>query len=165
MTGEILRVAGAALLLLAAVGFIRLYRAYLGTRVAFFDEFISLIGDLRRHISTHRGSVAEIVAAHSGGRLGEVGFATAYKASGSLCKAFSDVRGQVNMPEDALRSLSEYFRTYGTGYTADELAAADGEIATLERMAKAEKEASLRSQKAASATAVAIALGLVVLLV
>lgn len=165
MTGGILRVVGAALLLLAATGFIRLYRAYLHTRVAFFDEFISLIGDLRRHISTHRGSVAGVVAAHSGGKLGEIGFVTAYEASGSLYKAFSEVRGRISMPEDALRSLDEYFRTYGTGYTADELAAADAEIATLERMAKAEKEASLHSQKAASATAVAIALGLVVLLV
>lgn len=165
MTGEILRAAGAVFLLLGAVGFIRLYRAYLGTRVAFFEEFLALLRDLGRHISTHRGSLREVVAAHSAGRLGEIGFTTAYEQTGSLDAAFSRVRASITLPEEALSSLGEFFRNYGRGYTADELAATDREIAVLGEMAAAEREASARALKTASATAVAVALGTVVLLV
>ena len=160
-----MRAVGACLFLLAALSVIRLYRAYLGTRVKQFEAFCSLIAGLRRHISTRLCSARGYILSLDDATLVGVGFIDAYAELGDLCLSFLRIKDKLSLTEEGLRILEGYFSSFGKGYMDAEIKAADICLEELSEAARKSREDGERALRTVSAFAVAAAAGAAILLI
>jgi len=160
-----MRLIGATSVLLAALSFVRLYRAYLGTRVKQFDDFCAFLHKIRRSISTRLVTLEDCILGITDGELVRIGFVEKYGELRSVHSAFTAVKDKLYLTQRGIEILDGYLATLGKGYMEEELRLADECIRELEAESRASKDDGERSLRVASAFAVAAAVGITVLLV
>lgn len=160
-----IRLIGAVAVLVAALSFVRMYRAYLGTRVKQFDDFCVFLHKIRRSISTRLLTLEDCILGITEGELVRIGFVEKYGELRRVHPAFTAVKDKLYLTKKGLEILDGYLAVLGHGYLEEELRLSDECIRELEAESRASRDEGERSLRVASAFAVAAAVGITVLLV
>ena len=99
------------------------------------------------------------------GPLFECGFYAAFLKEGSLASALETVRTKLSIPKDAAKMLSELFAQLGRSSVGCEVRLLENGVSELKEIITEYKRESERSMRVVSVVAVAIALGISILLV
>lgn len=151
--------------MLAAIMLVRGYGRYLRKRGDEYEALLVFLTGLERHISVTVGAPDGYLSAVKVKLLDELGFYGAYASGGSLSAAYSAVREGLHISPEADRLLLGYFGAFGGGYFNAELRSLGACISSLRDIAEKEGEEGARSLRVSSVFAVAVALGIVIMLV
>ena len=155
---------GAFLILISALGLSRYYESFCLKKHKECKLFLSFCERIRKNISDYllpRSRWCECVDATF---EGAGGFFSRLASGVDIKDAYEMSYDKLLLPEDIRSEMHELFSELGRGYMKDEVARLDEMIGKLKKCETELKEEARRESKAGKALILAIALGIVILL-
>lgn len=159
-----LSLVGAAVIVASALLIVRAYAAYLKRSEGACQGFIDFLKMMRGRISCYLEPMDVWVADFRCDSLEVGGFLRELRGGARLSDAFESSRQAYYLPADVEEALTEYFSSSGSGYIDGELRALESCLARLEEGVGAHQARNEKNKKAVTAVTLAVAMGLVLLM-
>ena len=154
-----------ALLDILCAVFIRGYGAYMKRRRLESRELLHLLEILRKSMSTALSTPRQALSSVTVTSTAVESFRSLVCSGESLYDAFCKARGGMSVSRACLEMLSEYFASFGKGYLDDEIRYADDMIERYLALVEREESAGDNDIKVVKSIAVAITLGVIILII
>ena len=159
-----LRLVGAAIIFFCAMTTVREYGAFCRRRIAQASAFLSFIRHLEERVCVYLMPISVAASDFEDDELSSIGFAGALHSGGTLYSAFTIAREKLLFSEEQKELLSSFFRDFGGAYAADERARIEKLIDSFSRLCAEDEKRVRASDQATRALILAVALGLIILI-
>ena len=155
---------GALILLLAALGLSRGYGKYISDGIGQAEAFREFFVGLKSHLSLSGAPIDVYISAFDNPILNELGFLREYERSKSLYDAFLTVRARLFMPNDVKRMIEEILFGLGKGSLSSEIRFVENGLLELKELITQYKTEAGKSARIVSFVIAAVVIGILIFL-
>lgn len=159
-----LRLVGAAVIFLCAMATVREYSAFCHRRIAQSAAFLRFVRHIGDRVCVYLVPIGTAAREFDDGELSGVGFLDAVRSGGSLRSAFELSLGKLLISEQERELLSSFFKEFGSAYIDDERVRVEKMNAALLRIHTDEEKKTKESEKVVRTLVLALALGIIILI-
>ncbi len=159
-----LKLLGAALIFACAIATVREYSSYCETRIRQSAAFCAFVTHIEMRACTYLLPSSEAAAGFEDEELEKVGFIGALRSGGSLYSAFSLVKDSLLFSDGQKEALLSFFKDFGNSYVNDERKRVERTKEELVRLGREDEKKTKESEKVVKTLVLALALGVIILM-
>ena len=158
------RLIGAAIIFLCAMATVREYGTYCRKRIAQSAAFLAFVRHVGERVCVYLMPIGSAALEFEDTELSAVGFLGAVRSGGTVYSAFTLARDKLLFSDEQKAYLSSLFKELGCAYIEDERVRVEKATDTLSRLHAEEERKAMESEKVVRTLILALALGIIVLI-